>query len=95
MSSSSSAIPAGATGGRREAEALAQKHSNVYMEWCGSFCSSIPWEETLRRVAPRQIVFGTDGMVHDIAWELARLLSLDASDETFEADLGRETCAAF
>jgi predicted TIM-barrel fold metal-dependent hydrolase len=74
--------------GRREAEELAQKHPNVYLEWCGSFCSTIPWEETLGRVNPRQVVFGTDAMAHDFNWELGRLLSLDLPDRTLLPILG-------
>ncbi len=64
----------GGDAGRREAEALARNHRNVYLEWCGSFCSAVTWEEPLRTVDHRQIVFGTDAMVHDINWELGRLL---------------------
>jgi len=60
----------------------------VYLEWCGSFCSSIPWEETLRAVGPRRVVFGTDAMVHDFNWELGRLLSLEVPDGTLTAILG-------
>jgi predicted TIM-barrel fold metal-dependent hydrolase len=74
--------------GRREAEALAQKHSNVYLEWCGSFCSSVLWEDTLQRVNPRQVVFGTDAMAHGFAWELARLLSLEVPDSVLTQILG-------
>jgi len=66
---------------RREAESLAQKHPNVYLEWCGSFCSTILWEETFVKVDPRQVVFGTDAMAHDFNWELARLLSLNVPDK--------------
>lgn len=74
--------------GRREAVELARRHKNVFLEWCGSFCSSIPWEETLREVGARKIVFGTDAMAHDINWELGRLLSLDAPDKTLVPILG-------
>jgi predicted TIM-barrel fold metal-dependent hydrolase len=74
--------------GREEAEALAQKHSNVYLEWCGSFCSTVLWEDTLKRVNPRQVVFGTDAMVHGFEWELARLLSLDIPDSVLKPILG-------
>lgn len=74
--------------GRHEAEALAQKHSNVYLEWCGTFCSTVCWEDTLKRVSPSQMVFGTDAMVHDFNWELGRLLSLNVSDKVLAAFLG-------
>ncbi len=78
----------GTNDGRVEAEALAQAHPNVYLEWCGSFCSTILWEETLHKVSPRQVVFGSDAMVHDFNWELGRLLSLDVPDKTLVAILG-------
>jgi hypothetical protein len=74
--------------GRLEAEELAVANPNVYLEWCGSFCCSKPFEETLRRVSPRQVVFGTDAAPHSPAWELGRLLSLDLPDETLIPILG-------
>ena len=78
----------GGDSGREEAVALAQKHPNVYLEWCGSFCSTICWEDTLSKVNPRQVVFGTDAMVHDFSWELGRLLSLDIPDKILVPFLG-------
>ncbi|NLF39438.1 amidohydrolase family protein, partial [bacterium] len=78
----------GGDGGRREAEALARTHSNVHLEWCGSFCSTVCWEETLRTVHPRQVLFGTDAMAHDFNYELGRLLSLDVPDKTLIPILG-------
>jgi len=75
--------------GRREAESLAQGNPNVYLEWCGSFCTPAIWEQTLQRVNPRQVVFGTDAMAHDIYWELGRLLSLDVPDKTLIPILGQ------
>lgn len=78
----------GVDAGRREMEELAAEHPNAYMEWCGSFCSRILWEETLRKVSPKQIVFGSDAMPHDLAWELGRLLSIDAPDPVIETILG-------
>lgn len=79
----------GAEDGRHAAEALARANSNVYLEWCGSFCSAAAWEQTLQQVDPRQVVFGTDAMAHDIYWELGRLLSLDAPDKILISILGQ------
>ena len=79
----------GSEDGRREAEHLAQGNPNVYLEWCGSFCNTTSWEQTLQQVNPRQVIFGTDAMVHDIYWELGRLLSLDVPDETLIPILGQ------
>lgn len=74
----------GGNAGRAEAEQLANANPNVYLEWCGSFCCSTPWEETLARVHSRQVVFGTDGVCHDLSWELGRLLSLNVPDATIK-----------
>jgi predicted TIM-barrel fold metal-dependent hydrolase len=78
----------GGDDGRAEAEALALEFPNVYLEWCGSFCSTVCWEDTLRRIKPRQVVYGTDAMAHDINWELGRLLSVDVPDEVLTPILG-------
>lgn len=67
--------------GRREAEELAVNNQNVYLEWCGSFCSSVLWEETIARVGKNKILFGSDAHCHSIDWELGRLLSLDICQE--------------
>ncbi|MCG2658802.1 MAG: amidohydrolase family protein, partial [Kiritimatiellae bacterium] len=72
----------GGNTGRREAIALAKANSNVFLEFCGSFCSDIPWEETIAEVGTDQIVFGTDGIYHDPAWELGRLVSLAIDEQT-------------
>jgi predicted TIM-barrel fold metal-dependent hydrolase len=78
----------GGNAGRLEAHELAAANANVYLEWCGSFCSSIPWETTLKVVDPSRVIFGTDAMGHDMAWELARFLSLDVPQETLLPILG-------
>ncbi len=78
----------GVDAGRREMEEVAVEHLNAYMEWCGSFCSTILWEETLRKVPPRQIVFGSDAMPHSLVWELGRLLSIDVPDPVIQPILG-------
>lgn len=78
----------GGNDGRREAEALAAANPNVWLEWCGSFCSSIPWEESFTRVSPAKLLFGTDGMLHNPIWELARLLSLDLPEAQIRPMLG-------
>ena len=78
----------GNDGGRKEAEALALDNPNVVLEWCGSFCSRRLWEETIRKVGNRRIVFGTDAVYHSIDWELGRLLSLDVPDDVLAPILG-------
>jgi len=75
--------------GRLEAMELASASPNVYLEWCGSFCSRITWEETLSRVSHEKAVFGTDGIFHSFDWELARFLSLNISEEKMLPILGQ------
>jgi len=74
--------------GREEAEQMGKKHPNVYLEWCGSFCNTRSWLDTLDKVGPRKVVFGTDAMCHGIDWELGRLLSLDVPDRVIRPILG-------
>lgn len=78
----------GENDGRREAEQMGRKHRNVYLEWCGSFCSMRSWIDTINIVGQRKVVFGTDAMLHGIEWELGRLLSLDVPDSVINPILG-------
>ena len=75
--------------GRRECEEIAQnpQHKNIYFEFCGSFCSDISWEESLKRIDYRRVLFGSDAHLHSQAFELGRLLSLDIPDEWIRAIL--------
>ncbi len=73
----------GSDSGRVEAEAMAQKHPNAFIEWCGSFFSRKPWEQTVREVGAHKIIFGTDAMVHGHDWELARLMSVPLETTEF------------
>lgn len=74
--------------GRAEATELAEQNANVVLEWCGSFCSSVPWEQTLARIGSGKVVFGTDGYLHGVPWELGRLLSLPVPDAKLVPILG-------
>ena len=80
----------GGTRGRHQAErvALDPRYNNCYFEFCGSFTTDVRWEDSLKYIDYRRVVFGTDTVVHDIAWELARLLSLDIPEEQIEQILG-------
>jgi len=75
--------------GRLEAMDLSSGNPNVYLEWCGSFCSRVTWEETLSRVSHEKVVFGTDGTFHSFAWELGRFLSLNIPEEKMLPILGQ------
>lgn len=80
----------GGSQGRRQCEAVASdpRYDNCLFEFCGSFTSEIEWTDTLQRIDYRRVLFGTDTIVHDIAWEMGRLLSLDIPDDRLRAILG-------
>ncbi len=67
---------------------LALENPNVYLEWCGSFCSTQRWEEVIAKVGANRILYGSDAMAHSMDWELGRLLSLDLPDEKLIPILG-------
>lgn len=80
----------GPAAGRFMCHRIAQdpKYSNIVFEFCGSFTTDIPVEESLKYIDYRRLVFGTDTIVHDVAWELGRLLSMDLPDEWLTEILG-------
>ena len=77
--------------GRRQSEAIAQdpRYQNCFFEFSGSFTASISWESSLTKIDYRRVLLGTDTIVHDMAWEMGRLLSLDIPDTWIEAILGQ------
>lgn len=81
----------GGNTGRRQCEAIAQnpKYKNCRFEFSGSFTSDISWNSTLEKIDYRRVLFGTDTIVHNMAWEMGRLLSLDLPDEWLRAILGQ------
>jgi predicted TIM-barrel fold metal-dependent hydrolase len=74
--------------GRLEAEDLAMKNPNVYLEFCGSFTASRRWEDTIKKLGNDRIVYGSDALGHSMVWELGRLLSLDVPEEDLLPILG-------
>ena len=78
----------GGTRGRLEAEELALANSNVYLEFCGSFTTPRPFEESMKIVGADRIIFGSDTGAHDQAWELGRYLSMPLPDEQLLPGLG-------
>ena len=80
----------GGTEGRHQCEKIAQdpQYANCYFEFCGSFTTPVRWEDSLEKIDYHRVVYGTDTIVHDIAWELGRLLSLDIPEEQIEVILG-------
>lgn len=65
----------GGVKGRQQVVRLAKEFKNIYLEWCGTFMCTIPWADTMREVGCDRVVFGSDTLPHDVAWELGRLLS--------------------
>jgi len=78
----------GGTRGRLEAEELALSSKNVYLEFCGSFTTPRPFETSLRIVGREQVLYGSDTVAHDMAWELGRYLSMPLPDEELLPGLG-------
>ena len=78
----------GGTRGRIEAEALALRNRNVFLEFCGSFCTPRPFEESMKIVGTDRVVFGSDTGAHDQAWELGRYLSMPWPDKELVPGLG-------
>ncbi len=78
----------GGDAGRREAVDLVLANPNVLLEFCGSFTSSIPWDDTIARVDARRVLFGSDTFLHDLSWELGRLLSTPVPDSQLAPILG-------
>ena len=87
----------GGDAGRRECEEIAQdpKYKNVYFEFCGSFTANRTWEDSLRYIDYRRVLFGSDTFLHDLSWELGRLLSLQIPEEHLIAILGQNAKALF
>ena len=80
----------GGTEGRRECEQIAQdpQYSNCVFEFSGTFTTDICWEDSLQKIDYRRVVYGTDTVVHDIPWELGRLLSLNIPEAWLQEILG-------
>lgn len=80
----------GGTVGRRQCEKIATdpRYNNCYFEFCGSFTTDVRWEDSFKYIDYKRVVFGTDTIVHDVAWELARLLSLDIPEAHIAEILG-------
>jgi hypothetical protein len=66
--------------GREEAEILARKNRNVFLEFCGSFTAPVDWTDTFEKLGFEKVLFGSDADGHDQAWELGRLLSVPVPD---------------
>lgn len=77
--------------GRIDCETIAQdpKYSNVYFEFCGSFGATRTWAKTLQSINPSRVLYGTDACLHDMGWEMSRLLSADIGDDDLIAILGQ------
>ena len=78
----------GGTRGRSEAVALARTNPNVVLEFCGSFTTPVPFEQSMSAVRKEQVVFGSDTGGHCEAWELGRFLSMPVLDKDLVPALG-------
>lgn len=78
----------GSAGGRRQAEELALRHSNVFLELCGTFCSSRSVYQSMLRLGKERFVFGSDAVAHNQSYELAAFLSIPLPDSELAVVLG-------
>ncbi len=74
--------------GRNAALQLALKYPNVYLEWCGSYRMTLPYEELIEKLGPSRFLYGSDTALHSMAWELGRFLSLDLPEASLIPALG-------
>lgn len=78
----------GSDRGRAAAVELARNNDNVFLEWCGSYQMTLPYEEVFSELGADRIIFGTDAALHSPAWELGRFASLSLPDEVLTPALG-------
>ena len=71
----------GSNGGRIQSEEIAAISPNVYFEFCGTFCSTLPWEDSIRKFGNTRFLFGSDTAGHNEAYELACFLSIPLPDK--------------
>ena len=79
----------GSDGGRRQCETIAAAASNTYFEFCGTFCSTLPWQDSIARFGSKRFVFGSDFAAHNQAWELSCFLSIPLPDKVLQPILGQ------
>ena len=60
----------------------------MYFDFCGTFKQTIRWPESLKKIDYHRFLFGTDTHCHDVAWEMARLLSEEIPDDQMKEILG-------
>lgn len=70
----------GGTPGRLESEQLALENPNVYLEFCGTFCSDRSLVKAYELLGSERIVFGSDTGAHNESYELSAFLSLPLPD---------------
>ncbi len=78
----------GGTRGRIEAEELALSNPNVFLEFCGTFTTPRPFEDSMKTVGIDRVLFGSDTSAHDQAWELGKYLSMPVPDKQLISGLG-------
>ncbi|NMA19621.1 MAG: amidohydrolase family protein [Lentisphaerae bacterium] len=78
----------GGAAGRLEAEELALRFPNVYLELCGTFCSERSVLESMQVLGNRCFIFGSDTAGHNQSYELAALLSIPLPDKQLIPILG-------
>ncbi len=69
----------------REAVALAAAHANIYLDFCSSHAGSGKVRDTLDRIGPGQVVFGSDMDLIDPAFVMGMFEEADLADEERQA----------
>ena len=67
--------------GRKDAVKLAAEYPNVFLDTCGTFCSSLPLAEAINVLGSERFVFGSDAAYHNLSYELAAFLSIPLPDD--------------
>ena len=71
----------GGNSGRLEAVKLALKYKNVFLDSCGTYCSTLPLADAVKTLGAERFIFGSDAAYHNTAYELAALLSMPLEDD--------------
>ncbi|MCK5155866.1 MAG: amidohydrolase family protein [Spirochaetales bacterium] len=79
----------GGTPGRLEAIELVKNNDNVYLEFCGSFTTPELFESAIAQVGIKKVLYGSDTVMHSVAWELGRFLSLPVNDDELRPALAQ------
>ena len=85
----------GTAAGRREAVAMAQAHTNIYLDVCSSYLTCAKLEWMVREVGAERVLFGSDIPWLNPAFTLGRVAYANLSDEQLRLILGENAARLF